>query len=85
MASVTAQAGLSLGYWSSKVGHVVSQLMYQYYCNDSKFSDRYVWANSVDPDQTTPCDQTALLGVAVWSGFTLFAIPSASFGRITLW
>ena len=33
------------------------------------FSDRWVWANSVDPDQTAP---------------TLFAIPAASFGLITL-
>ena len=48
------------------------------YRNDPKFSDRYAWANSADPDQTAP------LG-AVWSGSTLFAIPSASFGLITLW
>ena len=40
------------------------------YRNDPKFSDRYVWANSADPDQTAP---------------TLFAIPFASFGLITLW
>ena len=43
-----------------------------------KFSDRQVWANSVDPDQTAPT------GGAVWSGSTLFAIPFASFGSITL-
>ena len=24
------------------------------YHNDPKFSDRQVWANSVDPDQTAP-------------------------------
>ena len=24
------------------------------YRNDSKFLDRYVWADSVDPDQTAP-------------------------------
>ena len=24
------------------------------YRNDPKFSDRYAWANSVDPDQTAP-------------------------------
>ena len=45
------------------------------YRNGPKFSER---ANSVDPDQIAPT-------VAVWSGCTLFAIPSASFGRITLW
>ena len=42
------------------------------YRNDPKFSDKYAWANSADPDQTAP-------------GSTLFAIPSASFGLITLW
>ena len=36
------------------------------------------WANSADPDQTAPKG-------AVRSGSTLFAIPSASFGYITLW
>ena len=48
------------------------------YRNDPKFWDRYAWANSADPDQTAPRG-------AVWSGSTLFAIPSASFGLITLW
>ena len=46
----------------------------QTYRNDPKISDRQVWANSADPDQTAPWG-------AVWSGFTLFAIPSASFGH----
>ena len=44
------------------------------YRNVPKFSDRQVWANSADPHH---------LG-AVWSGSTLFAIPSASFGHITV-
>ena len=48
------------------------------YRNDPKFSDRYAWANSADPDQTVPRG-------AVWSGSTLFAISSASFGLSTLW
>ena len=39
---------------------------------------RLLLANSADPDQTAPRG-------AVWSGSTLFAIPSASFGLITLW
>ena len=43
------------------------------YRNDPKFSDRYAWANSAAPDQTAP------------RGSTLFAIPTASFGLITLW
>ena len=49
-----------------------------HYRNDPKFSDRYAWTNNADPDQTAPRG-------SVWSGFTLFAIPSASFGLITLW
>ena len=48
------------------------------FCNVPKFSDRQVWANSADTDQT------AFRGRAVLSGSTLFAIPSASFGCITL-
>ena len=48
------------------------------YRNDPKFSDRYARANSADPAQTVPRG-------AVCSGSTLFAIPSASFGLITLW
>ena len=46
-------------------------------CNVPKCSDRQVWANSVDTDQTAPRG-------AVWSGSTLFAILSACFGHITL-
>ena len=42
------------------------------YRNFPKFSDRQIWENSAEPDQT------------VWSGSTLFAYPSASFGCITL-
>ena len=49
------------------------------YRNDPKFLDRYAWENSVDLDETAP------RGGAVWSGSTLFAIPSVSFGLITLW
>ena len=59
----------------SAVGYFLFNLHYR---NDPKFSDRYAWANSADPDQTAPRE-------AVWSGSTLFAIPSASFGLITLW
>ena len=50
----------------------------QEYHNNPKFSDRLVWANSADSDQTAPRG-------AVWSESTLFAIASASFGCITLW
>ena len=50
---------------------------YPRYCNDPRFSDSQIWATSADPDQTAPKG-------AVWSGSTLFAIPSASFGCIVL-
>ena len=43
------------------------------YCKNTKYSERQVWANSVDPDQTAPS-----------SASTLFAILSPSFGRITV-
>ena len=42
-----------------------------YYRNGPKFSDRQVWENSADQDQTAP------------RGSTLFAILSASSGHIT--
>ena len=38
--------------------------------NDAKFSDRQVNRNSVDPVQNAPSG-------AIWSGSTLFVIPSA--------
>ena len=56
----------------------IKVVSFAWYRNDPKFSDRYALANSADPDQTAPRG-------AVWSGSTLFAIPSASFGLITLW
>ena len=42
------------------------------------FSERQVWANSKDPEPTAPPG-------AVRSGFSLFAIPFASFGQNILW
>ena len=30
------------------------EMLKQLYRNDPKFSDRYAWANSADPDQTAP-------------------------------
>ena len=45
------------------------------YCNVPKFSDRQVWANSVNPGQIAPRGGWSW----VWSGSTLFAIPSALF------
>ena len=45
------------------------------YRTNSMYWDRQVSANSADQDQTASEE-------AVWSGSTLFAIPSASFGCI---
>ena len=58
--------------------HAIPLSSFSRYRNDLKFSDRYARANSADPDQTAPRG-------AVWSGSTLFAIPSASFGLISVW
>ena len=73
--------GSSCNSWAFVLHHLqdyADVLKTKVYRNDHKFSDRYAWANSADPDQTAPRG-------AVWSGSTLFAIPSASFGLITLW
>ena len=35
---------------------IVVTLVFQVYCNDPKFSDRSMWANSADPDQTAPTE-----------------------------
>ena len=43
------------------------------YCNDPKFSDRQIWANSVDPDQTAP-DQDLHCLPAIVSGVRIFRI-----------
>ena len=55
--------------WSTIEG----MILYINYRNDPKFSDM--------PGQTVQTQIRLLL----WSGSTLFAIPSASFGLITLW
>ena len=51
------------------------------YHTDPKFSDRYAWANSADPDQTAPRG-------AVWSGlhclpFRLHRLDSLHYSRAT--
>ena len=35
-------------------------MSYHAYRNDPKFLDRYVWANSEDPDQTAPLEDQGL-------------------------
>ena len=39
-------------YYSENDGHQSILKMAQNYNNDTKFSGRYAWANSADPDQT---------------------------------
>ena len=62
----------SFGFIGTEGNYSLIIIKYPTYRNDPKFSDRYAWANSADPDQTAP------RGV-VWLGTTLLAIPSASF------
>ena len=64
--------------WKEPDSFILNKQKTLRYHNGFKFSDRQVWADSVDPDQPAPRG-------AVWSGSTLFAIPSAPFGHITVW
>ena len=59
------------------------------YHNDPKFSDRYAWANSADPDQTAP--RGSLIRVypvchsvcIVWTHYTIVEPLSSNFRVIT--
>ena len=61
------------------------------YRNDpNKFSDRYVWANSADPDQTAPLEQSdkGLYTVChsiclVWTYYSMVEPHSSNFRVIT--
>ena len=55
------------------VGFVLLQLKYR---NDPKFSDKYAWANSADPDQTAPRGKQCL-------PFRLHRLDSLLYGRAT--
>ena len=48
------------------------------YCNDPKFSDRQVWANSVDPDEEQSDQDLHCLP------FRLLLLDSLLCGRVTL-
>ena len=61
-----------------------------FYRNDPKFSDRYAWANSADPDQTAPRgansadpDQTAPDQGLHCLPFRLHRLDSLLYGRAT--
>ena len=51
------------------------------YRNDPKFSDRYAWANSADPDQTALEEQSDQ-GLHCLP-FHLHRLPSLLYGRAT--
>ena len=53
------------------------------YRNDPKFSDRYAWANSVDPDQTAPSlEEQSDQGLHCLP-FCLHSLDSLLYGRAT--
>ena len=55
---MAAQAGLCLDWSETPENTFCSDEahIFCYYCyrNDTKFSERQVWANAIDPDQTAP-------------------------------
>ena len=60
--------------------------LYVLYHNDSKFLDRYAWANNVDPDQTAPlirvytvCHSVSI----VWTHYSMVEQHSLNFRVIT--
>ena len=61
--------------------------MPSWYCNDYKFSDRHVWANSVDPDETAPSlirVYTVCQSVCIfWTYYSVVKRYCASFRIIT--
>ena len=52
------------------------------YHNDPKFSDRYAWANSADPDQTAPRGEQSDQGLHCLP-FRLHRLDSLLYGRAT--
>ena len=78
LASIAVQTCLGVP-WSQipKTGFLVTRLKAMYiikYCNDLKFSDKQVWENRIDIDQTAP--------TAVWTRSTLFAHPICIFSTM---
>ena len=66
---------------------VFMQYEYTYseeYRNDPKFSDRYAWANSADPDQTAPrgAEEQSDQGLHCLP-FRLHRLDSLLYGRAT--
>ena len=58
-------------------GHSHNAVSQKHYPNDLKFSDRQVWANSVDPDQTAPLS-------AIPSVFLYVFLYTLFYGKVTL-
>ena len=57
----------------------------QKYCNDPKFSDRKVWADIVDPDQTAPIRvYTVCYSVCIfWTHYFMVEVHCLNFRMIT--
>ena len=53
------------------------------YRNDPKFSDRQVWANSVDPDQTADQHLDCLPFCIFWTHYSMVKQPCPNFRVIT--
>ena len=53
-----------------------------HYSNDYKFSDRYAWANSADPDQTAPLIRVYTFRHSVcmvWTHYSMVIPHSSNF------
>ena len=58
-------------------------LVYAAYCNDPKFSDRYVWANSVQTQIRLLLEEQSDLGLHCWQ-FRLHLLGALLFGKAIL-
>ena len=72
--------------WNPRNSPVRVSLLLKYYRNDPKFSDRYAWANSADPDHWsslisvyTVCHSLCI----VWTDYSMVEPHSSNFRVIT--
>ena len=66
------------------MGKAVAHIHIAYYRNDSKFSDRFAWPNSADPDQTAPRGATVCHSVCfVWTHYSMVEPHSSNLSVIT--
>ena len=62
------------------LGEICRPLQYR---NDPKFSDRKVWANSADPDQTAPRSSLFAIPVIFWTKYPKVCALCLNFREIT--